>query len=404
MGRTSLLLLLLISIIASPLLGGTSSKDEELFDLARQQLAKREIIDALANLRVLYVKDRSNGNINFLMGAAYTELGDNEERAIYHLKKALKKVDIDYEVGSFKETNAPIHTYYYLTVALSDLDQCAMAAASANKLAEYGNKIDKYFIEECGRHMQKCPYDKPSETFEKWLTNIETPEDYEPAKLESDKNEESSEDKHILANLDSLKKAQMGIVTKELIYTTDAPLYGVQIGSGTKPSPISNYGKIKNVDVFVDKKGIIRYVVGHFAYRNQAESLLERLQAEGYADAFIVDVNDERKYSNELISYNNVNLRAGLDGEVQYYIQLGAFKDTVPADLMELYISIDGIKELEYQGMTLITVGAFSTYKEANSKKEEIMRIDPIELYKSFIVAFNRGKKISLQEAKNYTD
>jgi hypothetical protein len=196
----------------------------------------------------------------------------------------------------------------------------------------------------------------------------------------------------------------MGIVTRELEYTTNAPLYGVQIGSGTKPTPISNYGKMKNVDVFVDKQGIIRYVVGHFAYWNQAESLLKRLQAEGYEDAFIVDVNDERKYSNELISYNNVNLRAGLDGEVQYFIQLGAFQDTVPTDLMNLYLDIDGVNELEYKKMTLMTVGPFSTYQSAVEKKDEIFKIDPIELREAFIVAFNRGKKISLEQAKMYTD
>jgi len=402
MARNSLKFLLLTMVFGIQLLAGNNSKDEEVFDLAREQLAKREIEAALNNLRMLYVKDRSNGNINFLMGAAYTELGKHEERAIYHLKKALKKVSEDYQVGSFEESNAPIHTYYYLTVALAAMDDCSKAAASAQKLANYGKKIDHYFIEEADRHMQKCPYEELSKTFESWLKQNQLPDSYDPDKFKLDSSQSTSS--YELADLDSLKKAQMGIVTKELEYTTDAPLYGVQIGSGTRPSPIHNYSKMKNVDVFVDKQGIIRYVVGHFAYRNQAESLLNRLQAEGYADAFIVDVNDERKYSKELISYNNVNLRAGLLGQVQYYVQLGAFKDTVPKDLMQLYIRIDDIKELDYEGMTLITVGSFDTYKTALLKQESIQQSGAEELKQAFIVAFNRGKKISLQEAKNHTD
>jgi hypothetical protein len=289
-------------------------------------------------------------------------------------------------------------------VALAAKDECSMAAASAKKLSEYANQIDKYFIEEADRHMQKCPYEKLSKDFEEWINNEEIPESYDPDLIVEDTSSLGRESTYILANLDSMKKAQLGIVTKELEYTTNAPLYGVQIGSGTKPSPISNYSRMKNVDVFVDKQGIIRYVVGHFAYRNQAETLLKRLQDEGYSDAFIVDVNDERKYSKELISYNNVNLRAGLVGEIQYYIQLGAFQDTVPADLMNLYLSIDDIKEIEYEGMTLMTVGPFPTYASAVNKKDEVFKIDPIELREAFIVAFNRGKKVSLKEAKNHTD
>ena len=397
-----LLLTLLISSLSLSATNGPS--DEELFDHAREQLAKREIKTAISNLRQLYLKDASNGNINFLMGAAYAELRGNEDQAIYHLKKAAKSVSTGYVVGSFAERNAPIHTFYYLTLALAAKDECSKAAASAERLSEYANQIDKYFIEEVDRHLQKCPFDKPSEDFEAWINNDEVPDTYDPNLIVKDSSANVGENQYILADLDSAKKAQMGIVTKELEYTTNAPLYGVQIGSGIKPSPISNYSKMKNVDVFVDKEGIIRYVVGHFAYRNQAETLLKRLQAEGHADAFIVDVNDERKYSNELISYNNVNLRKGLQGEIKYYVQLGAFKDSIPSDLMEIYLSIDSIKELEYKGMTLITVGAFPTYKIAAAKKEEILPIDPIELYGSFIVAFNRGKKIKLEEAKVYTD
>ena len=384
--------------------------EEELFDLARQQLAKREIEDALLSLRKIYVNDRENANINFLMGAAYTELTASSDRALFHLKKAVRDVSENYKVGDFSEKSAPVHTYYYMIIALSARDDCAMAAAAYERLKAYTSMIDMYFIDEAGRHMQKCPYDKIDKNFEKWLNTIKTPLDYKPDSIPIDttnvvllKETEKPLDT-LLSGLDSTRKKELGVVTKELEYTTSAPLYGVQIGSNTRPSPISSYSKLKNVDVFIDKDGMIRYVVGHFSYKKQAESLLSKLKEEGYNDAFVVNVNNERKYSDQLISFGNVNLKAGIKGEVEYYVQLGAFRDTVPDYLMQMYLTVDNLKELKYREMTLMAVGPFPTYKESNSKKE-LLQAEAIEgIDKAFIVAFNRGNKIDLKEAIDYTD
>lgn len=385
-------------------------KEEELFDLARQQLAKREIEEALLSLRKIYVNDRENANINFLMGAAYTELTASSDRALFHLKKAVKDVSENYKVGDFSEKSAPVHTYYYMIIALSARDDCSMAAAAYEKLKGYTSMIDMYFIDEAGRHMQKCPYDKMDKNFDKWLNSNKKPEGYLPDSLPIDTIEivqvveKPKPVDTLLSNLDSTRKKELGIVTKELEYSTSAPLYGVQIGSNTRPSPISSYSKLKNVDVFVDKDGMIRYVVGHFSYKKQAESLLAKLKEEGYHDAFVVNVNNERKYSNELISFGNVNLKAGIKGDVEYYVQLGAFRDTVPDYLMKMYLTVDNLKELKYREMTLMSVGPFSTYKESNTKKEELQSMQVEGIQEAFIVAFNRGKKIDLKEAINYTD
>lgn len=403
-----LLVFCLIAAIVYPI--SASSIDpptnEELFDIARKQLAKREIEEALLTLRKLYVQDRNNANINFLIGAAYTEMTASSDKAIYHLKKALKQVSENYRVGDFSERNAPIHCYYYLTVALSARDDCAKAAAASEKLKQYNSIIDLYFIDEAQRHMQKCPYESIDKTFDKWLTINEVPENYVPDSLPVDTAVQILEQpvEMPLANLDSLRKRQMGVVTRELEYSTSAPLFGVQIGSNSKPSPISSYSKLKNVDVFIDKDGMIRYVVGHFSYRKQAENLLEKLKNEGYPDAFVVNVNHERKYSNELISFGNVNLKAGIRGEVEYYVQLGAFNDSVPEYLMQMYLTVDDLKELSYRGMTLIAVGSYTTYKQSVKKKEELQELQIEGIEKAFIVAFNKGDKITLQEAIDYTD
>lgn len=405
---TSFFLLLLFNGVFAQSL----RNNEELFDLARKQLAEREIEAALLSLRKIYVNDRSNANVNFLMGAAYTEMTASSDKAIYHLKKAIGKISENYRVGSFEEKNAPVHTYYYLVVALSARDECSRAAAANKKLKNYSSVIDLYFIDEADRHMQKCPYDKVDQQFEAWLSKNEIPEGYKPDSINIEEGSMMEGDVIVdlvqadppLANLDSLKKVELGVVTKDLEYSTQAPLYGVQIGSNKFPSPISHYSKLKNVDVFVDKEGVIRYVVGHFSYKKQAESLLERLKEEGFADAFVVNVNNERKYSSELVSYGNVNLRAGIKGEVEYFIQLGAFKDTIPNELMDLYLSVDDLHEIDYRGMTLVTIGSFPTYEAAKKRQEEVQTTAPEDLKDAFVVAFNRGEKINLQEAIKYTD
>ena len=363
---------------------------EYQFDKARALLAQRQVKEAIDELRVVYIDRPENANINFLMGAAYTELSGNQEQAAYHLKLAAQNVNENYKVGSFKEEGAPIHVYYYLAILLVEMDQCAQANQAFLEFSKFSGKVDKYFIEEVDRHLQKCPFSE-DEDVKNWKTTVELPKDYDPTYVKR---------KETIA-LDTAEMADRGLVTQKLEYTTNAPLYGVQIGSNLNPSPTSSYSKVKNVDVFIDNEGIIRYVVGHFSYRKQAESLLETLKEKGFVDAFVVNVNNERKYSNEVISYQNINLRAGLRGDIEYYVQLGAFNDTVPKSLLELYYEIDGIQEIKKGEKTVLMVGSFKKYQEALNRKD---KVDAQGIKDSFVVAYNRGKRIPLDEAINYTD
>tara|TARA_R110002096_G_scaffold109056_4_gene238592 strand:+ start:10594 stop:11751 length:1158 start_codon:yes stop_codon:yes gene_type:complete len=379
-------LLILISALIS--FASISQNNLEFeFDQARVKLAQRDLEPAINSLRKVYTSDRSNSNVNFLLGAAYTELSGHQKEAIFHLKKAVQNVDKNYKVGSFEEKSAPIHVYYYLAIALVEEDLCAQANKAYEKFKEYKEQVNKYFIEELERHLQKCPFEK-EDVKNEWKKVVEVPEGYSPDEII----EETFE-------VDSALIAQKGLVTQKLAYTTKAPLYGVQIGSNLNPSPTSNFKDVKNVDVFIDNDGIIRYVVGHFSYRKQAETLLSTLIEKGFKDAFVVNVNDERKYSNEVISYNNINLRAGITGKIEYYVQVGAFKDTIPNHLAKLYLEIDDIQEVKNKEMTVLMVGEFPNYQDAINRQEQI-QLEGIK--DAFIVAYHKGKKIPLEEAIRY--
>ena len=360
------------------------------FDKARALLAQRNTVDAIEALRKIYIDQPNNANINFLMGAAYTESPGNDNEAVFHLKKAMQDVSVNYIVGSFKEERAPIHVYYYLALALVQLDRCAEANRMLEKLKEFNSRLDKYFIDEATRNMEKCPFDA-DELVEDWSKPVPEPEGYNSFELKMKISDWYT---------DSAALAEKGLLVQRLEYTTGAPLYGVQIGSNKNPSPISNYGRVRNVDVFVDNDGLIRYVVGHFSYVTQAESLLKSLLEKGYEDAFIVNVNDERKYSNELISYNNINVRSGVKGKVEFYIQLGAFTESIPDSIISLYTKIDDIQEIKYQKYTLLLVGEFDAYQDCEIRSAELKAMG---INNFFIVAFNNRKKVPLQEAINYT-
>ena len=373
------------------------SEEEFYYDQARALLAQREIDEALVPLKKLYTAQPNNANFNFLIGAAYTELPGYHEEAVFHLKKAIQTVTSDYDVASHLEDASPFYSYYYLSVALVELDKCAEAAKSLEKFKSYETLIDKFYDREAGRHLEKCDYELYGDNTKDWDKVVPLPDNYNPIYVkEVEEIAAIKEEKEIQQNLES-----RGILTEKIEYTTNAPLWGVQIGSTNEVIPVNKFGNLKNIDAFVDKEGLIRYVMGHFSYRQQAESLLEVLHSKGFEDAFVVNVNDERKYSNSVISFNNVNIKSGLiTGDVKYTVQLGAFEKEIPDELAKVYLDVDDLEEIKYGNLTLITSPIYSTFDEAKQKE---IQLQEEGFEDAFVVAFNKGKKISLEDAKAAT-
>ena len=245
-------------------------------------------------------------------------------------------------------------------------------------------------MDEVDRHLQKCPYDV-KETGEGWDKIDSKPVIYDIKEIQPE----------VLKPMDSTYLLKRGLLTERLEYTTNSPLYGVQIGSNRNPSPTSTFRNVKNVDVFIDSMGIIRYVVGHFSYRSQADKLLEKIKQQGFVDAFVVNVNNEKKYTNEVISYQNINLRAGIRGEVEYQVQLGSFLDTIPKKMLDIYFKLDGISEYKQEDKTIISIGPYEGYKLAQYHKR---RASEAGVEDAFVVAYNKGKRIPLNEAINHTE
>jgi len=106
-------------------------------------------------------------------------------------------------------------------------------------------------------------------------------------------------------------------------------------------------------------------------------------------------------YNKEVLGIGDDNIDWHLDGKVDFRVQVGAFTTIVSGAVAEKYLSIDGIRENQQNALTVLTVGSYSTYEEAAKYREELKSqgIDD-----AFVVAFNRGNKVSLKEAKDFVE
>lgn len=100
---------------------------------------------------------------------------------------------------------------------------------------------------------------------------------------------------------------------------------------------------------------------------------------------------------NNTIQQNNT---MPVDSGLVFKVQIGAFKDEVPLEIANQFLKIAGKGIKNYRdehGLTIYTLGSFKTYDEASQLKAEITSI----VNDAFIVAYNNGHKISVDEAKN---
>lgn len=89
-------------------------------------------------------------------------------------------------------------------------------------------------------------------------------------------------------------------------------------------------------------------------------------------------------------------------GDIHFKVQIGAFKeDSIPQDLAELYLSIDDINESQENNLTVLQVGDYGAYQDAETKKMELVKLG---IPGPFIVAYDSRQKISVKAAIKYVD
>ncbi len=352
------------------------------FDKARAFLLEGKTSKALPILQELSSQFPNNSNINYLLGVCFIEQEDVNDYSIYFLEKAQKDVTLDYSPSSYLEKRAPVFLYYFLVVAYAQNRLCRKAENAFYQFHSlYGVQKSDFYVNDAKNWVNKCELPKE-------LAN-EIPHVEKALEVDT-----SSYQVPVASNEYSGKKTY---ITKKIEYTTSKPLYGVQVGAYSKLIPIYKFDGLKNVDAFMDHEGMIRYVIGHFGSKIQAETLLEVIKSKGYPDAFIVDVNSERKYSDELVIFNDksIHKKSTDKKDIDFSVQIGAFRDSIPSQLAEKYLLVDHIEEYIQDDLTILMSGKFKKYQEAKNYKDQLLSMG---IPGVFIIAFNHGVKVPVEK------
>ena len=340
----------------------------DAFDQARLSIAKHNAGNSVAILEELYEKDTLNPNVGYLLGVSLIVVGKDAPRAA----RLFEMADAHFaELWDNPGVGPPEHLFYYMILAYCRSGQCDKAKENLLRLEEvFANnqeflKEDEYYLID-GR---------------KWANLCKEPT------------------MHLLEVPERLVKPDLRIKTQPHKFSTYSTLYGVQVAALLEPQMTRKFDGLKNVEVYVDMHGVYRYVIGNFVFKSQAEKMLEVVNNTGYVDAFIVNITDEDRYPMEVIAMDQKSPKAQIRGEVEYKIQLAAFKESMPDESARFYLMVDSISEINLENLTLLTVGNYKSYGNAIERRTELRQMGFTD---AFIVAFNEGKKVSIEDARQY--
>lgn len=373
-----------VFLIATMLLmAGMILAQSTALDSAKVLVASNRTRDAIPVLEKLILTDRGSAPHNYFLGQCLVREGIRIAEATEYLEQAAQlyaAIDVNPGMGE------PELVHFYLAIAHSRQRACDKALKSYYELVEVYSGKDPFYPNEAMKWVILC--NEPQRMAQEMTVN---PEASASKPVVRDR----------LSAVASLPSSKDSVVTRPVAFSTQSVLYGVQVGALARPTYTVNFPRLKNVGVYVDENGIYRYVIGNLTYRSQAEKLLQQVREFGYPDAFIVDINNPERYRDEVVLLNEVGIQRQLTGEVEFRVQIGAFTDVLPEQLAQLYMRIDGLREVRTNERTLLTVGSFKTYEAAVLEKEKLVGVG---FFDAFITAFNKGQRIPLNLAISHLE
>ncbi|MCF8464190.1 MAG: hypothetical protein K9G41_05090 [Flavobacteriales bacterium] len=370
----------LITILAFIFVYTVSWSVEPQLDKAKVLIASNKTSDAIPLLEELMKKDNTPAAYNYFLGMCLIKEGVRIEEAVTYLEKAgedYSHTDLNPGMGE------PEFCWYYLVIGYSRLNECEKAMKTYEHFVEVYSQGDPFYTNEAMKWIELC---------------------HEPMRMAQEIKTYSlaNASPNFLKNrLVNMQPESTEVVTREVNYTTASILYGVQVSASITPTYTTEFKGLKNVGVYVDENKIYRYVLGNLSFRSQAEELLEEVRANGYPDAFIVDINQPDTYGEEVMSLNEVSITPQLKGKVEFRVQIGAFAETLPKDLRKFYFEVDKLKEVRENDLTILTAGKFDTYAEAQQHRDMLKQQG---LGDAFVTAFNQKKRVPLNVALIYLD
>lgn len=426
--KRALLFFLIFNLIQSSTIGQDfkSKNYSELFNEAKLLIANQKQEKAIPVLEEMYSRDKANSNAGYLLALCYVKSFKKINKAIDLLEKAKEDYTKFYDRSSVTERGVSEYAYYYLIIAYSIKGDCKKTINTLNEFYKIYSYEDEWYLidgqkwyRECGKHkwddddsikIASLPTDTVMSTqieMDTTQKNLGTNADSAYSNVVDETNFSSantmSPGSATSPYKDRLRRVgEVGgpeVMTRDVTHNAQTSLYGVQVGAYIKPRFAKDFKDLKNVEVYIDNNGVFRYVIGRFVYRSQAEKLLDYVKEVGYKDAFIADINSTDNFEEEVVRVNNQSIKREIKGDIEFRVQIGAFKEDIPEDIMRIYLQFDDIQENIQKDLTILTLGEYNDYDIA---KAFCANIREMGVPDAFVVAYNQGRKITIEEASNY--
>ena len=194
---------------------------------------------------------------------------------------------------------------------------------------------------------------------------------------------------------------------------TQLASFRIQIGAFSRKISKSVFADLPEVVSVKGDDGLYRYFSGSYTDKSKAASHKVNLTTSGYNDAFIVAFKDGKRVTLreagfdvkpgliEDISLSSTPSVNAVDPKlVKFRVQVGAFKEKVPTDYLDLFLDIGNVlpKKDVVSGFTRYYVGKLDTYEQAMAFRDRIAKKD---LEDCFIVGEFKQKIIPSREALN---
>lgn len=182
---------------------------------------------------------------------------------------------------------------------------------------------------------------------------------------------------------------------------SDEVIYRVQIGAFTHPLSMNIFEGVGDMIVLNGEDGLIRYITGSYDNIHKAASRKIDILLEGFEGAFIVAYRGGQRISLE--EAGNVTNRVTpvaqdkVDkSKIRFKVQVGAYKDKIPANIMDKFISIGNVKTVRQSGVTRYLVGDYESYDAARAK---LINLQAQGFVDAFVIGTFNNKIISVDEA-----
>ena len=193
----------------------------------------------------------------------------------------------------------------------------------------------------------------------------------------------------------------------------NSPTFRVQIGAFNRKIKNSIFKDIPNIVGIKGDDGLFRFFSGSFTNKSKAASHKIDLTLSGYNDAFIVAFQNGKRITLKEAGFEltkdfseNLNLSSTpsknpIDPNmVRFKIQVGAFKEKVPEEILANFEKLGNVKAITNagQGYTKYYMGDFMDYSNVLKFRKKLVANGLIDC---FIVGEFKNKIITSKEAKD---